>query len=407
MKKKLLVIVCVLLLIPFSTFAQGRNSKLNVLNINEIDDISGDALFYALPKNIIRVEVEFTQTITEPGEFYQYAYKYLGLGSVPESRIENWEITNIEIKQKAEIDSSRIFAVFSEGEANALQLNLTEKGLLAGINIDRKMLAEDKTQFIPDFEPEETICNYSDLAMTINYMEITKTEYQIVKTDTSVERVAVNKSQTVYKSDEEKAKEATDVILKLREQRGAFLNGIYEKFPDGEALKHLIAESKSTEERYMQLFRGVTTKYKNKYYFEFTPDSSNISTNNVLFTYSQTKGIVSRSEPNGRLVVLTMLRRKPNSPIQNYQLRQAQLRHAKKKSAAKENGIVYLKPEELIFEITSRNRVLARKVLFISQLGYEVRLPLEVCKYDGYSVEFDDITGALLQISKKESLEKK
>ena len=385
---KLFIKVIILILISFS-FACTSVSVVNVKDAVKVE-IKDNGVIYALPKTVIRVEVEATKTETKTGEFAQYADKYLGLSVDNQSSI-SWEISNISISEHSVPDANHYYYVESSNSKRPTLIALTENGIISSINI-----RGNKHDHLPFDKLYEEIIMDVDLNERIiidGQKEKIDTTYRTIRTDSTVRRVPVYKKRLVSKSAEDKAKDIAKYILMLRDEKMNLMIGDVDEFPDGISTSKIIDEFNKMEKEYLLLFTGSQTTSTEKMVFEITPENNN-KLENVLFFFSPETGLSSKPKAGAEKVLINF------EDEMNTQFLDSFFNH-KDTLVTKDKGLFYRIPENVEVNIIYENTILASKNIVISQFGKINVLPSKYLCKRNIGIEFNPATGGLKSILRK------
>lgn len=381
--KFLYYLIILLLLITASC------TTINVVNVKEVQEQKDNALIYCLPRNIIRISIEITNTVYKRGPYYEYAEKYLGIKDVIKADKNEHRITDIHLNTYAEPDSALYFLIQAKGKNIADHINLTEDGLLLALNRDVLYEENNPEMNLNNLQKKTNNIVFTDLSVKRNYIEKNTTVIKRVKKDTSYIKVPVRKTSIIEKTFEEKAEEAANFIIKLRKRRFKLLAGIYEKFPEGEALGIMISELNILEKEYVSLFAGKTIDEVKIYSFEYVP--GNDLTPVELFIFSEEKGISDNNEYQGVPVYIEITKEGNTDSLDSFLSRN-------KENEKLKNGIFYRIPDYAIINIRMDNRIIASARLLIAQYGTITALPARIFK--NKSIEFYPQYGSLKSISR-------
>lgn len=329
--------------------------------------VSTEGVIYSLPRTGIRINVQAKQEKFFHGPYFQYAEAMLGLKNAPSADFERWTITDIQIETFSEADPDQVYK--STGIA-ASMLNLTESGILAGINSEAvpadpsfavsTFLGDTKT---PDFP-------FADLSLN-PFFEI----------GDSTRRRAI-----VTKSIEEKAQEAAHTVTKLRKRRFKALANAYDVLlPDGRAYELMVEELDKLEEEYVGLFIGKTYKKTFEYSFDFIPGENSVS-GEVAFRFAENKGVLPKTDLSGKPVVVDMKK------LDNLASAQEKLN-----ATGGPSGVFYRVPGQAEVRIMNGMSLMAATRATIAQFGTVAPLPESLL--DGtYRIAFHPKTGAIKSV---------
>ena len=194
----------------------------------------------------------------------------------------------------------------------------------------------------------------------------------------------------VTKSLEEKAQEAAHTITKLRKRRFKSLANAYEtQLPDGKAYELMVKELGKLEKEYVSLFVGKSYKKSFDYSFDFIPGENSVS-GEVVFRFSDTKGVLPKSDLSGKPVVIDLDKLNDLAAAQNKLKTSAN-------PAAGQDGVYYRIPGKAEIKILNGLNLMAITRATIAQFGTVAPLPEDYL--DGnYSVAIYPETGAIKSV---------
>jgi len=380
-----------LLLILLITFSFGCNS-IRVVNVKEAGkvEIKDNGVLYALPKTVIRVEVQVTKTEIIAGEFAQYAEKYLGLSDVKQNSTK-WEISDISISNYPIPDKNHYYYVESSNSNCPTLINITETGIISSINSGVK--SNESLPLNNFLKKNNSITGLSNGIILNGQKVMVDTTYRTIRTDSTVRRVPVYKKQLVSKSTEDKAKDVAKYILMLRDEKMNLLIGDVEEFPDGIATSKIIDEFNKMEQEYLSFFTGSKTMATEKMVFEIIPDKDN-KQENILFYFSPETGFSDKLIDGSTKVSINF------EDEMNTQFIDSFLVH-KDTLVTKEKGLYYRIPENVKVNILYKNALLTSKSVIIPQFGKINILPAKYLRRRNVAIEFYPETGGLKSIIRK------
>lgn len=369
-------------------------TSVRVFNVHDAQqyEIQHDGIIYALPRTVIRIEVEATKVVTQKGPYADYAEKYLGITNAPLKDSIQWLLSDLRISSYAEPDSNQFYFIES-GKQNIAQLiNVTPEGLLVSFNHKETYKQEGlQTDLFLNQVFNEAI-ELTQLPVMNAQTERIDTTYRTILTDSSSIRIPVLRKQQVNKSLESKAQEIADLILELREEKVALLIGDVDEFPDGKALAIIIEEFERIEERYLPLFTGTQKKESLTAVFEFNPNQENLSSKNILFRFSEDRGILSNVDLSGRPVLIEMENQGSTDHLLKFTNHTDTIIET-------ENGLFYRIPDVTTVKVIDDTKVIATSKLPVAQYGKLAIMPLEILNRKNASIEFYPESGALKKIS--------
>jgi len=368
MKKAILSLLTGVILLSCAS-EQTIPSKVTVKEVNTLANATTNALVYSLPTTVIRVEVDVEKTISKTGPFYRYSQKMLNVTDVVTEDKEEWQIKNVRIKTVGKPDGDKRFNVAFSGSSVAPLLNLTDEGILAGVNLKQVPAYESS---LMDYSTEE-LPQLKD----VNFNNVSMLEKQLVKTSTAA-----------------MAEEAANFIYKVRKRRFKILASDYENLPpDGQSYEVSVREMNQLEADFMELFIGKKQRYQTTQVFEVIAEPLAVN-NTVLFRFSTLKGIVDKMDLSGTPVYVEVA-------VDNQKTLPDQSIIDPKNKEEVRNGLYYCSPAKATVKIIDRNILLSQKDVYLAQYGQVLSMPTEVLERNDVRIELNPVTGALKSISKE------
>ncbi|NVO03296.1 MAG: DUF4831 family protein [Bacteroidetes bacterium] len=358
-------------------------SKFNVIKVKHYEKPVNEAgIYYALPQTVVSIEVKVKKNDLVKGPYAAFASKYLGLNNVAIANSTTYELAEIKVTNFAEPDSSQFYLVkLGKGHCkNSTFLALNEAGLILSAN-EFPESNENSADIKPNSESfNSSFGNFSYFA-DANTFEKIDTIIENVNLDTvSIAKQVLVKS-LVEKSMEQKAKDAVDFIMRVKENKFNLLSGTSEVNYEKSTLTYMIQELEKLESDYMKLFTGLTSTKTIKYRFNYIPQLSNGSNLIPLFKFSEKDGIMDTSSSDGDLITISFERNFATGQLANFENR---------KENSNKHGFYYRIPENAIVKIKESNILKAEASFPISQFGVVTSLPTQKSK-----VQFYPNSGAL------------
>lgn len=250
------------------------------------------ALVYALPRTVLSVEVEAVRENFHAGPYARYAQKYLGVNARQADEV-TYKVSAVSLTPYTEADPDNRFSLVP-GKGLPAFLSLTAQGLVAtgdgqtGTTQWRFTAASQG-----DFAGKGVGSNLSSASTTL---------YRSVSGRT----VGVQQEMVVSKSQEDRAREAADMIFRLRRSRVDIITGDTDATYSGEAMGAAIAEIARLEQEYMTLFIGYSEYQTQKMNYEIIPTRDNKSQRYVAFRLSDADGLVSADNVSGKPYLLEL-----------------------------------------------------------------------------------------------------
>lgn len=381
-------------------FSQKNSStKYGVYTVDNEMYLSGNQVFYALPKNKIIVNVKVKKTEIIQGPYAQYASKYLNISEgVAASDVVYYDISDIQIKKYSIADSSKFFVINNIDEENIPLINLNADGVIICYNCgnaNNGYVAYEKQLIKQSAEEIEYV--FTDLGVKSFLQEQTETLFKNVSTDTGVVKVPYTKTTTKATSEEQNAEQAAAFVRKIRKRRSKLLFGMADEVieSDSKSLEIRIKKLNKLENEYLELFLGKKIISYQNYCFDFDP-SENLSEEQKNICWFSNKHGVSFSKTNNNendlLPLSVNMITKNKLPKASINFNQS----TKNNSVA--YGLYYRIPAQTSFIIKWNNKVLLKQLLNINQKGEVLALPDIYIKDKKFSIEYYPETGAIKNI---------
>lgn len=322
--------------------------------------ITPEGVTYFLPKTALRVAVTVKKTHYTPGEFSEYAERFLRIKDAPKTAYDKWDIEKVEVFPYGEADKTKAFTVKLKAKTSAPLVELATDGRLLSINT--KATESDAT----------------------------------LPTAKIIRKATDGKSGSDYKTEEilsagsmtKMAELTANEIYDIRENRLLLTKGQADFMPkDGEQLKLMLANLDEQEEGLLCLFKGTSSEETHVYTFDLCPTTE--IAKETLFCFSKYLGITDNDDPAGRpfFISVTDLKTLPVAVAQE---------EGKKKEA---EDVRYLIPSRAQIRVFSDEKELASVTIPMAQFGRTEHLGGDLFnkKYTT-KVQISPVTGNIVKI---------
>ena len=357
------------------------------------NSVEKTGFYYYLPRTEIVVDLSIEKSDKIKGPFSAYAPKYLGISNVISENTTQYEIVDIKISAVEEPDPEKIYFVSLPKKSKELvqKFKLSPKGVMEGLNIanDSVLVFSEKNNTNASIEEDYTAYDPSKYFATKNIIEKTDTTYEKIILDTMTITKQILTKNLVEKSMEAKAKDVSDYLAMIAENKMNLISGYQEIGYSRESLDLMIKELDQLRDDYMALFIGHENKQKLHYRFKFMPESSAKNTRIFLFNFSKQKGVNTDIQDSASQAKAYYLELMPSLTVTRIDpwlnVQQQETKH---------RGLYYNLPEQTKIMVVDDNdgSVAFETIVFISQFGKVAFLPLWVHKMELYP------NGALKQL---------
>ncbi|HDP75373.1 MAG TPA: DUF4831 family protein [Bacteroidales bacterium] len=354
-------------LVVVSLVFLGCNSKtIQVEQIGKTIDDKKIAVYYTLPRTVVNVKVVCSQCEYIPGPYAEFAKKFLGIEGVSNTKKVEYFISKIDIETHSETDPYAIFAVYPSGKGYGNYLRLSATGLILPVNqaVDSKTITLSH-----DLKTDKVI--FKDLSPNPFVAEETATFYGRTLRDSVYVRVPIQRSMTVERNLEEKAKEAADFIFSIRKKRLDFLTPDVDHPFAGDALQVILKELQRLEDEYLALFIGIKFTHEFSQILSYVPSNAE-GESAILFRFSESKGLLTPTDLSGRPILIEL--DQPEYP-ENFDAVKGGIDDFAVK--AKLDRFYYRIPVVTSMRILDGKQQLASKRLSVYQYGLLAQLPVD------------------------------
>lgn len=250
-------------------------------------------LVYALPKTVINLEVEAIRENFHAGPYAKYAKKYLGI-DVRQADAQTSQLASVKLVAKTEADQTSRYTIVP-GKGMPAFLSLTAQGLIATGNGSTEEMA---WHFASDDKGD-----FAGKGISSNLTSETTTLYRNINGSSQ----GIRQEMVVEKTSEDKAKEAAEMIFKLRKMRIQIVTGDTDATYSGEAMQSVLQELTRLEHEYFTLFAGYSDYGKQITTFAVIPEKSSEKARYIAFRVSDTEGLVDADNIAGKPYVLEII----------------------------------------------------------------------------------------------------
>jgi hypothetical protein len=203
------------------------------------------------------------------------------------------------------------------------------------------------------------------------YNEKADTFYKTMLKDSIYLKIPLIRSRQELKNLKDKAREAADVIIKIRQRRFEVILSEDEALPEVKALRLALDEMQKIEDDYLALFTGRRTTNTFTTWIYYTPASVSRDSQFEIFRFSSKNGISDRTDASATPVFLTFEKDNRTRIINDW------MQYIGNPG---QNHLFYRIPDAATVDVIWKGDLVASKKLLIYQFGTVVPFPVNVGK---------------------------
>ena len=315
-------------------------------------DKSTVSVTYALPQTSLSFEVEAVKESFFAGPYAKYAEKYLGIKASENSSV-TYRVSSVKMTPYIEADAAHRYLATLPASLADTYTQICSQGLVSCS--ESGFGRESSWRF-----PGNADADFAAKGLSANYTAEATTLYQGVKNSANYNQVAVSQNVVVAKTTEQKAKEAADMILKLRSTRIQIITGDTDANYSGESMGAAIDEISRLEKEYLSLFIGYSTSETQKMVFDFVPTADTRNHVFVAFRLSDTAGLLPSDDVSGKPYFVDIV-------SEGIDLAESEAKNAARKNAG--SVIYYRTPAVCSVKLSDGNNILLETRVPIYQYG--------------------------------------
>ena len=341
-----------------TAYAFGANAQ----NVDYYTPGEGEGIAFFLPKTAVEVNVIATKVKYTPGDFCQYANRYLRINNVTSEPSTDWEIKKIEVRPVGIPDSTKAYIMKLSDKSVMSNIDVTDNNIIKAINTSAPKSA--KAEYI--------------LEMPQRAEDGRKYMTEEILTAGSTAKMAEFTAKEIYN---------------IRESKNLILRGQADTMPkDGASLKLIMDNLEKQEKALVQMFTGIKTREDKLFTAVILPEGD--TTEKVVMRFSQKLGVLSSDNLAGEPMYIKIENSNPT------QTSAADSEDGKKKKAPK--GIIYNIPAKANVMLTFKGKTLFEdNNMMFAQFGNTELLVNDLFnKKVNTRVIFDTVTGGIQKIDK-------
>ncbi len=322
----------------------------------------GEGIAYFLPKTAIEVNIIATKVQYTPGDFCQYANRYLRINDVTSEPSTSWEIKKIEVRTVGVPDSTKAYIIKLNDKSVMSNIEVTDNNIIKAINTSA---------------PQQTTPEYI-LEKSQPAEDGRKYMTEEILTAGSTAKMAELTAKEIYN---------------IRESKNLILRGQADAMPkDGASLKLIIDNLDKQEKALTQMFTGKRTTEDKLFSTVILPEKE--LTEAIAMRFSEKLGVLTSDNLSGEPIYIKIESLNPIPIIADSEEK------SKKKKAPK--GILYNIPGKANVTVTFKGKTIFEdNNLLFAQFGNTELLVNDLFnKKVNTRVVFDSVTGGIKKIDK-------
>lgn len=329
---------------------------------------------YMLPQTELVIEATATRQQYEPGQFCQYAERYLRLSGVKQEAETTWTLGTVSANIMGVPDKDNIYFVEMKDRTTAPLMELTADGIVRSINLPY-----------------------------MGFEEGTPLQDEQIAEEDLDPRAFMTEEMLMANSSAKMAELVAREIYSIRESKNALIRGEADNLPkDGAQLQIMLDHLNLQEKALTQMFEGKVTTTTHHFSVNVTPEEMN---NRVVFRFSKKLGFVQADDLAGEPVQLTIVNQNliPEQPAEpeNGKSKRSLIDILTNESGTALNGIAYNVPGKANVKITYNHKDIINTEMSFTQFGTREYLAEQLFNKNTVTkVQFDINTGALLKIER-------
>ena len=361
------------------------NAQINVFKVGSKGiTTESEGLFYALPQTVIQVDIVVNKIQRVKGPFSEYADQMLGLSQVTSANITEYELKDIRLTAYNEPDPSEYYFIqmpSKQKDRKAIELFLSTDGVLSGAGALN----------VPENEKKQRSVNLTASRVDIpefanpSVFEQMDTVIKRISLDTTIIEQKFFRKTSTAKSIEQKAREASEFILKLDESMYNLINGYQEVNYEKGTMEFMYNQMNSMKQDYLELFKGVTSVSSETFTFYYVADKNNPA--ETLGRFSISKGILPKNASAGDIIQIQATSLNKTNSLRSDAEKMNLGQH-------ESHGLYYRIPDKANLSVKIGGLVKIEAPFVINQFGVVTFLPASSVR----NIGFENHTGTLKRV---------
>ena len=335
----------------------------NAQNIDYYKPGEGEGIAYFLPKTAIEINLIATKVKYTPGDFCQYANRYLRINNVTSEPSTDWEIKKIEVRTIGVPDSTKAYIIKLSDKNVMSDIEVTENNIIRAINTSATQSVK-KDYILEKSEKPENGKRYLT---------------EEILTAGSTAKMAELTAKEIYN---------------IRESKNLILRGQADNMPkDGESLKLIMDNLNKQEKALTEMFTGTRVTEDKLFTAIILPEKE--VTNAIILRFSKKLGVLATDNLAGEPIYICV---ESQQPIKTTTV----IEEDSKKKKKGPKGVLYNIPGKANVSIKFKGRsIFEDNNMLFAQFGTTELLVEDLFKKKvNTRVIFDAVTGGIQKIDK-------
>lgn len=258
-------------------FACKPSEKISVSNVKDMKESTDRSFIYSLPQTVFDITVTAKEIVVIPGIYAEYASEYLGIKNAPLQEESIWRVSGVKMGVHHEADPDFVYSLYGKG-------NVFLSPVFTRLVNDSMILLDN------NFAGGRIFYNSVSAKLDEKYIPEPVLGNNFLFDDSEMPGDPTPLDEIRDMSVRDKAREAANMIMRIKRRKAGLSTATYEYIPEAFALGEAIDELARMEKEYLALFTGDTIVNEHSRTFHFVPGNLHDPERSVLFSFSDQDG---------------------------------------------------------------------------------------------------------------------
>lgn len=334
-----------------------------------------NGVVYSLPRTLVKVTLTISETEFIKGPYAEYAADLLGIQNPVMQAYKEYDLVDAGFETLTEPDPEQYYFIEVDEKASKEERNLvfsfSNNGIINSVNTSAQL--KERAGSITENQKLLTDERLFELSNTPSIYRKVDTIIRIVTVDTATIKKRFFNTTFEEKPSEMKAREAADMVSRIRDSRFNLLTGYQETNFSKESLEYMDKQLQALANEYLSLFRGLKTERLLTFTYYLVPEVSRTAI--TVCRISKEVGVVDQADAKGRELVLQIKRSENTGQLPAW---------VGSSIDPKVPTIFYRMPEMASIAIKFGNNTFDEKYIPVSQFGKVSQMPLNKSRLEFY-----------------------